>query len=214
MAKIFTNEVKTGLVVIVCLGILIAFTVSIGKFTNIGKQYQIKAAFSKVAGVQNDAPVRLSGVEIGKVDDVQLLYTKDGDTNVLLTLTIDNSAKLREGAEAYVTTLGLMGEKYIELSPGAKAAAYIKPGARITGKDPLQMEELIEIGQRIAEEVEKTLGDISSLTKHLDELVVENKTDINSIVGNLERTTSNLEEFSDDIKKNPWKLLVKGKEKK
>jgi len=213
MAKGLSNEIKTGFIVLLCLGILIAFTVSIGKFTNIGKEYQLKVVFNKVAGVENDAPVRLSGVDVGKVDDVQLLYTKEGDTKVLLTLTIDNSAKLREGAAAYVTTLGLMGEKYIELSPGTTAAAFIKPGTTINGQDPFQMEELMDIGKRIAEEVEVTLKDISSLTKHLDEVVVENKSDIKLIMGNLERTTANLEEFSDDVKKNPWKLLVKGKEK-
>jgi len=207
--KGLSNEIKTGFIVLICMAILIAFTVSIGKFANIGKQYELKVIFSRVAGVASDAPVRLSGVDIGKVEDVQLLYTKEGDTKVLLTLVIDNSAKLREGATAHVTTLGLMGEKYIELTPGEVAAAVIKPGTTINGKDPMQMEELIDIGKEIAEEVKITLRDISGLTKHLDEVVLENKSDIKAIMGNLERTTENLEEFSDDVKKNPWKLLSK-----
>jgi phospholipid/cholesterol/gamma-HCH transport system substrate-binding protein len=212
MAKLFTNEFKTGLMVVVCLAILMTFTVSVGKMSIFTKEYDIKALFNKVAGVEKDAPVRLNGVEVGKVGDVALLY-KDGQTKVLLTLTLNESAKLREGAKAYVTTLGLMGEKYIELTAGSEGLTYIKAGTIIPGEDPMQMEEMTDLAKRIGQQIELTLVDIRSLTKHLDEAVSGNRQNIDDIMGNLKRTTSNFEEFSDDIKRNPWKLLIKEKEK-
>ena len=213
MAKVITNEIKTGMMVIGCLLILAVLTISVGKIGFLQKQYTIDAIFNKVAGVESDAPVRLSGVEIGKVESLKLLYKKEGETKVLLTLLLDQNAKLREGAVANVTTLGLMGEKYIELTPGNKGASFIKPGATIPGKDHVQMEEMIDIAKTIADEVQITLRDISSLTKHLDEAVVDNRSNLDSIIDNLKRTTANFEEFSDDIKRNPWKLMIKGKEK-
>lgn len=211
MAKIMTNEVKTGFLVIVSLAILIVLTVSVGKFAIFQEQYKVKLIFNWVSGIGNDAPVRLSGVEVGKVESVQLAYKGD-ETKVLLTLLLDSGAKLREDSKAYVTALGLMGEKYIEMTAGSKGQAFLKPDSTIVGEDPMRMEDMMDIGKRIADEVETTLGNIRKLTNHLDEMVVDNRTNIDGIVGNLERTTANFEEFSDDIKRNPWKLMSKAKE--
>lgn len=211
MAKILTNEVKTGFLVIVCLVILISLTVSVGKFSFFQKQYEIKVIFNWVAGVENDAPVRLSGVEVGKVEDVQLAY-KGAETKVLLTLLLNSDAKLREDSRAYVTTLGLMGEKYIELSSGSKGSPFLKPGSTIMGEDPMRIEDMMDIGKRIADEVETTLADIRKLSNHLDEMVVDNRANIDEVISSLKRTTANFEEFSDDIKRNPWKLMIKAKE--
>ena len=214
MAKIMTNEVKTGLLVITCIAILMGFTLLAGNLSFFKEQYGVKALFGKVAGVEEAAPVRLNGVEVGKVDTVELIYTKDGDTKVLLGLILDENIKLRKGAKAYITTLGLMGEKYIELSAGNKGEEFIKTGSTIMGEDPMQMEEMVNIAKRIADEVDATLGDIRVLARNLDAAVVGNRENIDGIMGNLQRTTSNFEEFSSDIKDNPWKLLVKGSEKK
>lgn len=211
MAKILTNEIKTGLLVIVCLVILIAFTISVGNFGIFQKQYRIKVLFNWVAGVEGDAPVRLSGVEAGKVENVQLAYQGD-ETKVLLTLLMNADARLREDSKAYVTTLGLMGEKYIELSAGSRGSPFLKPGSTIIGEDPMRMEDMMDIAKRIADEIGTTLGDIRKLTSHLDEMVVDNRTNIDEVIANLKRTTANFEEFSDDIKRNPWKLMTKTKE--
>lgn len=206
MTKTFTNEVKTGLMVIICIVILAVLTISVSKFGIFEEQYRIKTTFNMIAGVENDAPVRLSGVEVGKVESIQLVYGKEGDTKVELTLLLENKAKLREGAKATISTLGLMGEKYIELTPGAKGAAFVKAGTYISGKDPVNMDDIIE-------EAKATMNNISNLAKNLNEAVENNRPDIDEIMGNLRRTTENFEEFSDDIKRNPWKLLIKSKEK-
>ncbi|MFC1807014.1 MlaD family protein [Candidatus Omnitrophota bacterium] len=214
MSKTLTNDIKTGFLVLICLTILITLTLSVNKLDIFNKQYEIKAIFGKVAGVGSDAPVRLSGVEVGKIDEVKLLYNKEGETKILVKMSLDPEAKLREGATACVTMLGLMGEKYIELTPGEKGAPYVKSGHTITGKDPMQMEEIVDIAKEIADEIKTAMRNISSLAMHLDETVVDNRPDIDEIVGNLKRTTSNFEEFSADIKENPWKLLTKGKDTK
>ena len=212
MAKGLTNEIKTGFLVVICLVILIAFTISVGKFSVFNKQYRIKVLFNWVAGVESDAPVRLSGVDVGKVEDIRVIYEGE-ETKVQLVLMLNSNAKVRQDSKAYVTTLGLMGEKYIELTAGSKGAPFLKPDSMIIGENPMQMEDLIDIGKRIAASVDATLGDIRTLTKHLDELVVDNRTNIDETLGNLKRTTKNFEEFSADIKNNPWKLLIKSKEK-
>jgi phospholipid/cholesterol/gamma-HCH transport system substrate-binding protein len=213
MPKMLTNEVKTGFVVILCIAILIGLTIMAGSFKLFQETYNINIIFSNSSAIEKDAPVRLSGVEVGKVESVQLVYRKEGDTIVLVKLELDAGAKVREGARASVTTLGLMGEKYIELTPGDTGAAMIKHGATIQGKDPIDIEAIIDQATSVMEVAKETMSNISSLAKNLDSAVTDNKDNIDDIMNNLRRSTDNLEEFTDDIKRNPWKLLIKGQEK-
>ena len=214
MSKIFTNEVKTGFLVILCVGILVGLTVMAGNFAVFDETYKIKATFTNVAGVEADAPVRLSGVEVGKVDSITLNYKKTGGMNILIDMTLERKAKLREGALAKVATLGLMGEKYIELTPGEEGSAIIKANSTIPGKDPADMDAIVQEAQAMMKTASVTMDNISKLAVNLNDAVKDNKSGIDEIVDNLKSTTQNFEEFSDDIKRNPWKLLVKGKEKK
>ena len=214
MSKVFTNEVKTGLLVILCVGILVGLTVMAGNFAVFDETYKLKAIFTNVAGVEADAPVRLSGVEVGKVDSIKLNYKKDGSMNILIDMTLEKRAKLREGALAKVATLGLMGEKYIELTSGEEGATIIKANSTIPGKDPADMDAIVEEAQAMMKTASATMDNISKLAANLNDAVSDNKSGIDEIVDNLKNTTQNFEEFSDDIKRNPWKLLVKGREKK
>jgi phospholipid/cholesterol/gamma-HCH transport system substrate-binding protein len=213
MSKVFTNEVKTGLVVFLCLGILAGLTIMAGNFKLFQKAYSLNVVFSNASGIKKDAPVRLSGVEVGRVENVQLVYRKEGDTIVLVKLELDDSARVRQGAKASVTTLGLMGEKYIELSPGDKGSQLIKHGDTIQGKDPIDIDAIIEEATSTMQAAKDAMINISSLAKNLDKAVGDNRGNIDEIMNNLRRTTDNLEEFTDDIKRNPWKLLVKDKDK-
>lgn len=212
MAKGMANEIKTGLLILVCLVILAGFTLAVGNFTGIEKTYQLKAMFNWVSGLEKHAPVRLRGVEVGEVKDVQILYRGD-ETKVLLTLLLKEKFKVREGTKSYVSMLGLMGEKYIELTDGPKGAPFLKAESAIEGENPASMEELIDIGKKVASDFDAATADIRALIKHLDELVVANREDIDFMIEKFKNTAANFEEFSDDIKRNPWKLLVRTKEK-
>lgn len=214
MAKVFTNEVKTGFVVILCIVILAGLTIMAGNFKLFQQAYNINVLFSNSSGIEKDASVRLSGVEVGKVESAQLMYRKEGDTVVLVKLELSENARIREGAKASVTTLGLMGEKYIELTPGDTGAPVIKHDATIQGKDPINIDAIIEEATSTMEVAKETMTNISSLVKNLDSTIADNRPNIDEIMNNLRRTTENLEEFTDDIKRNPWKLLVKGKDEK
>jgi len=213
MANKMSNEIKTGLLIILSLVILAGFTLAVGNFTGIEKTYELKTFFNLINGLEKHAPVRLRGVEVGEVKDVEILYKGD-ETKILLTLLLKEKARVREGTKAYVSMLGLMGEKYIELTDGPAGAAFLRPNSIIEGEDPATMEELIDMGRKVAEQADTALADIRSLTKHLDELVVENRGNIDSMIDRFNQTATNFEEFSDDIKRHPWKLLMKGKEEK
>ena len=204
-----TNEMKVGILVVMCVFIMIGFLYKAGSFDFKKEGYEIKVLFNIVSGIQRNAPVRLAGVEIGQVKDIRLSY--DNGTKVAITLWIDKGAKLKKDSMAYVTALGLMGEKYIELSPGSVDAPYLGPGESITGEDPLEFDALARKGENIAEALEETLAHIKELAQNTNLVVSDNKEKIDAIFGNLEMTTENFKEFSEDVKRNPWKLMSKGK---
>ena len=204
-----TNELKVGVLVVVCILVLAGLLYKTGSFDFKKEGYKVKVLFNVVSGVQRNAPVRLAGVEIGQVKDIELSYANG--TKVAVTLWLGEGAKLRKDSKAYITALGLMGEKYIEISPGSENAPYLKTGETINGEDPLEFDALARKGENIADALEETLANIKALARNSNAVVTDNKDKIDAIFENLEQTTANFKEFSEDIKRNPWKLMSKGK---
>jgi len=208
-----TNEVKTGVMIVMCLLILLGLTAKVGGLSAFKKGYNLKVRFNYASGIKQGAPVYLTGVEVGEVKDLQIGYTKEG-TKVYLTLWLDESAKVRQDSKAYIATMGLMGEKYLELTSGKKGTPFLQADSMIVGKEPIAMEEMTEKAMRISDNLNEGISDLRKLTKSVDLTVAANKTKINEIIDNMNATSKNFAEFSGDLKKNPWKLLIKTKEKK
>jgi phospholipid/cholesterol/gamma-HCH transport system substrate-binding protein len=100
--------------------------------------YEVFAKFSNVAGLKEKATVSMAGVAIGQVKALQL---KDGQA--LLTLNIHKGVPLEEDVIASIKTMGIIGDKYISISPGA-SEKYIEPGGVIRDtQPPLDLENLV-----------------------------------------------------------------------
>lgn len=100
--------------------------------------YEVHARFSNVAGLKDKAAVTVAGVTVGRVKDIQL---KDGQA--FLTLNIYKGVLLEEDAIASIKTMGIIGDKYVSVSPGA-SEEYIKPGGAIKDtQPPLDLENLV-----------------------------------------------------------------------
>lgn len=206
-----TNEAKTGALILASALALIALLLKVGNFTMFQHGYTVQSRFHYTAGVKKHAPVRLSGVDVGEVKDIGMIY--GDETMIELTLWIKDGVKIRLDSEAYVTTLGLMGEKYIEIKAGSPQAPYAKDGDDIPGRDPVRLEELVELGAKAVGDIGSMAKDISALSRRVDSAVVDNRPKIDSIFTNLDETSQNFNDFSQDIKYHPWKVLFKGKEK-
>lgn len=108
-------ETLMGTVVIAVAAIFLLFAYSkadVGAVTG----YTVKAKFDRIDGIKVGGDVRLSGIKIGTVVDEIL----DPNTYfAVVTLSIDNSIKLPTDTSAACTSSGLLGDKYLNLSPGA-----------------------------------------------------------------------------------------------
>jgi len=207
--KKYTNEFKVGLFVVLCVAGLFYLSYSTGKLNIKRPGYHIYVMFNEVAGLEEKAPVMLNGLEMGKVDDINVSYENDR-TQLVLKIWLEEKAKIRENPEIAIKTLGLMGEKYIQIS-SSEGKDFIEPDAVLYGKSYMDLDTLMEEAQIMSRDITKQL---ETLVANLNVTVEGNQDTITNIVKNLETSSKNFEEFSSDIKRHPWKLLFKGKEKK
>jgi phospholipid/cholesterol/gamma-HCH transport system substrate-binding protein len=206
-----TNEAKTGLMVLICVVALGVLILKVGNFKLLQQGYTLKSQFRYTAGVKKNAPVRLSGVDVGQVKDIRILY---GDETVIeLIIWIEEGVKIRKDSIAYITTLGMMGEKYVEIRAGSMGAEYAQPDEIIPSQEPVSLEDLIKMATDIGNNVSKMAQDISKVANNVDSVIQDNKPKLARIFNNLESTSENFEDFSQDLKWHPWKVLARGKEK-
>ncbi len=202
-----TNELKTGAVVIaaICVGAIFWY-----KTTDFNaKPYRLTTFFNYADGIKPDSVVKLAGVDVGRVEKIKFSY--EPETKVELTLLLDVSAKPREDSIAFISTSGIVGDTYIGLTPGSGGKAFVKEGSTVASEDPIDMRNLMKKAQVIADNLDKTLVEVRKLAENVSGVVTDNKAKVNNIATNLEATTTNFKDFSEDIKQHPWKLLMKGK---
>jgi phospholipid/cholesterol/gamma-HCH transport system substrate-binding protein len=132
-------ELSVGLFIIagiICLGYL---SVKLGKMEVLGsKGYEVYALFSNSGGLKTGSSVVIAGVDVGRVKGITL-----EDYQARVTLNLPENVNIQEDAIASIKTRGLIGEKYIEITPGG-SEKLIPPGGRIRETQPaVDLEELI-----------------------------------------------------------------------
>lgn len=124
------------LVGLICLGYL---AIRLGKIELLGTQgYVVFADFVSVAGLKLGDPIEIAGVRIGKVEGLTL-----ADDRARLTLRVSDGVKLQEDVIASVRARGLIGDKFVAVTPGA-SDKIIAPGGKIRETDsPPDITDLI-----------------------------------------------------------------------
>jgi len=134
-------EISVGIFVLIGLLAVGYMAVKLGKIDIMGEDtYLLKARFQSVSGLKTDAPVEVAGVEVGKVTAIHL----DSETMAaVVELKIRQGLALTVDTIASVRTSGLIGDKFVKLSPGGMPT-NLAPGEMITDTEsPLEIEELI-----------------------------------------------------------------------
>lgn len=202
----FSNEIKSGLVIIIAVLIGAVFVLKTTNFQ--AEPYELKTVFGYAGDLKSDATVKLSGIEVGRVTGINFVYDTLG-TKVECTLSLDQNAKIRKDSIAYIATSGFVGDAYVGLT-GGTSSEFLKQGEMVKSEDPVEMRELMKKADSIADSVDSTLKEVKGLASNLNGAVSENRPGISNIVSNLEGATENIEAFSKDLKKHPWKLMFKG----
>lgn len=196
-------ELKVGIFTFIGLVILVIFILSIGGFKTWSSGYNINFNFNFVNGVKVGAPVRFAGVDVGEVKGVKLEFMpQENRSNVRLDVWIRSIIKIPPDSTVWVNTLGLLGEKYVEIIPGKDYANPLKDGQSLAGIDPLPIHEIFNRAENIMRNLDEGLAQIRNKEGSLGKLVYDDK------------IYNELEALVTDVRKNPWKLFFKTKEKK
>ena len=127
--------------VFVLLGILALgwLSVRLGKVDFFGgESYTVTADFPTTAGLKIGSSIEIAGVEVGRVTSIRL-----ADYQARVVMSIRNGIKLTEDSIASIKTRGLIGEKFLQISPGG-SERIIKPNGKITEVEPpIDLEELL-----------------------------------------------------------------------
>ena len=139
-------EFKVGIFFIIAMTILSFIVFKIGGPDLFNRNmYHLNVIFDFVNGIDIDAPVHVAGVKVGKVERVEIFYNpKMKKTQVCLDLLVKNSVKISIDSITYINSLGILGEKYVEIVPGENRTDFLSEGDSLTGNNPVQLEKLTE----------------------------------------------------------------------
>ena len=196
-------ELKLGTFVFIGLTILVVFILSIGGFKTWSSGYRLNLIFHFVNGVKIGAPVRFAGVDVGEVKQINLQFRpSENRTDVCLEVWVRDIVRVPADSTVWVNTLGLLGEKYVEIIPGKDYSNTLKENQSLAGVDPVPTHELFSKAQNIMGNLDSGITKIVNKEGSLGKLLYDDK------------VYNELEALVTDVRKNPWKLLIKTKEKK
>ncbi len=120
-------EAAVGFFLLIGIFSLGYISVKMGKLEVLGTRgYTVYAEFEQAGGIKSGANVQIAGVTIGRVTGVRL----DTHYEALVSIQIENGVRLQEDAIASIKTSGLIGEKFLQITPGA-SEKYIPAGGTI-----------------------------------------------------------------------------------
>ena len=132
-------ELVVGLFVLLGLGCLAYLAIHLGKMEIMGSGYQVLVNFDNISGLKKGAAVEVAGVEVGRVESIRL---SPGD-RANVTLRLEPGLKLHDDAIASIRTKGIIGDKFVKLSPGS-SEKIVPPGGKIRDTESaIDLEELI-----------------------------------------------------------------------
>jgi len=182
------QQVRVGLFVLVSLAALGGLVYLLGRGAGLfERQYRLVAGFAKVGGLIEGATVRLAGVAVGHVGAIRLPGPGGEKVEVELLVARRVQDRIRADSVARIDTLGLLGDKIIDITLGSPGAPVLAEGAELrteesfeTGRLAQQGGELLRNLVQLSTELRATLtrlgpagGDLADAVRALRGLAVE-----------------------------------------
>ena len=215
-----SNQIgKLGMFVIGALIVFAATIFFIGKQKNMfGSTFRIQASFKNVSGLTVGNNVRFSGINIGTVDEIQLV----SDSAVVVSLTIEKDVQkfIKTDATASIGSDGLMGDKVLTISPGTNSKKMIQENGKIGSIEAIEMDAIMrsakvtmENASVITQELAQFTYDMNNGKGAISRLMTDEKlaNSLDKTMNNLQKSTKGLNENMEAAKHN---FLLRGYFKK
>jgi phospholipid/cholesterol/gamma-HCH transport system substrate-binding protein len=194
-------ELKVGLLILVAVAILGGFIFILGNFS-LGKGYHLYVDFNFSGAIQSGAPVKVSGIKVGKVEDVAFLGGKLDErtgrhVQVRLKIWVEERVRdaIRADAEFFVNTAGVLGEQYLEIAPGSWAKPPLGEDQYVAGVDPprtdlivARLYEFLDSTTQLLHEDKDLIRDLlknsANAVAELNQLLVDNRAELGALIKN------------------------------
>ncbi len=194
-----TSQTKVALLFLLATLSVVVFVSFLGQFAFFGSYKRVVVAYNFVGGLEQGSHVRLMGVKVGKVEKVEFRpdYKSEAGEEVKLHIHIKVSEKawpvIREDSDYFINMAGIIGEKYLEISPGGSASPQVTPGTIVRGTDPPRVDQLISQGYALAGKILSVVEDnessVTSTIGSISDLVVG----LNKVLGTIDKISQNKE---------------------
>ena len=200
-----STEGKVGAFIIAGLVFLGLAVFLLGDFT-FERRYTVYVLFSDVGGLTDKAPVKLSGVEVGKVRRIELFNDK-----ARVVASISKGVRIYRNASFAIGTTGIIGSKYLQIEQGTPDSGVMEPETVIVGVDPVSIEKALSKtlgslqqllgdlngppGQQgmLAKNINATIANVRSLTANLDEMIADSKPALTNSLARMDQITAKLD---------------------
>lgn len=153
-----STEAKVGSITIIGIALLAYMVIQLGGFAFGDKGYPVHAVFSQVSGLKEGNIVRYAGVDIGKVNAVQVI-----PSGVQVTMMIYPGVKIPENAKFAIGTDGLLGEKYIDIMPPSEYSKVLAPGATVRGENIQGLDQMVATADQVLLDVQKLVNSLNEV---------------------------------------------------
>ena len=207
MASPRSIEVKVGILILTAVGLLAAFVLVMGG-VNFQPTYSLFVDFDNPGGLQSGAPVKIAGVKVGKIDEIQFRggeldpATGKRDPLVRIKARIEKryQKSVKENSIFYVTTQGVLGEQFLAIEPGSNDRPVLAEGAIVRGLDPPRLDMLLAEGYELLhssvtglrenkEEIAEAFDGLRKTLKGTGEFMDKNGGRLDRIAANVEQIT-------------------------
>ena len=210
---------KLGMFVTIGLLLFIMAIYFIGKQKNLfGSTFNITSQFKTVSGLEVGNNVRFSGINIGTVEEIQLI----NDSSVVVRMVIKDEVRefIKTDARASIGSDGLMGDKVLTISPGVKSTKIIENGGAIASVNGIEMQDLMKSVKKSVDNAAVITDELAIFSHSMNtgngalaRLVRDDKM-ANSVSNTLSNLESGTKGFSENMEAAKSNFLLKGYFKK
>ncbi len=140
-------KLKVGVVITIATVIVFLAVMFAGNIEKIFvPKVKVYADFSDVMGLREGSPVWFSGVEVGAVKTIR--FTEEREIKVEMLINSSTINYMKKDSLADILTLGLLGDKYIEITIGSRDSEGLEAGDTILGTSHIEIQDMVETGQK------------------------------------------------------------------
>jgi phospholipid/cholesterol/gamma-HCH transport system substrate-binding protein len=176
------EEIKVGIMVLVAGALFLTALVFVGGVNLLRKKKVEYTTYFKFAGgISPGSFVRFGGLKVGSVESAKI--DPEDSTRIKVVLQVAQDTPVRTNSKARISTLGFLGENYVEVSAGTRDAALLPPNSEIPSVEIVQIADVFNNVNNITVNANKLVND-------LDDRVLVLADGINQLLNNLNATVS------------------------